>query len=196
MNADSSAVFPLSLSRAALVAIDLQNGIAAGHTVPHSPETVVGNARRLCDAFTAGGGFIVLVNVAYTDRGDLLKPPSDVPSYAALHDRTWSEIVPLLNAVPRTFRITKRQWGAFYGTELDLQLRRRGIDTLVLCGISTGIGVDTTARDAFQMGYRQVFAEDAMAAFTEEEHAFECGTIFPKIGHVRTTSEILSLIKA
>lgn len=119
-----------------------------------------------------------------------------MPSYAALHDRTWSEIVPLLNAVPHTFRITKRQWGAFYGTELDLQLRRRGIDTLVLCGISTGIGVDTTARDAFQLGYRQVFAEDAMAAFTEEEHAFECGTIFPKIGHVRTTSEILSLIKA
>lgn len=196
MKYEASPVFPLSLSRTALVAVDLQNGIAAGSTAPHSPETVIANTRRLCDAFTAGGGFIVLVNVAYTGEGDLLKPPSDVPSYAALHDPEWSAVVPALDSVPHTFRITKRQWGAFYGTELDLQLRRRGIDTIVLCGISTGIGVDTTARDAFQLGYRQVFAEDAMAAFTEKEHAFECTVIFPKIGHVRTTSEILSLIKA
>lgn len=196
MQDNSSSVFPLSLSRTALVVIDLQKGIAAGRTVPHSPATVIGNAQKLCSAFAERGGFTVLVNVAYTDQGDLLKPPSDVPSYAALHDPSWSDIVPALDAVPHTFRITKRQWGAFYGTELDLQLRRRHIDTLILCGISTGIGVGTTARDAFQLGYRQIFAEDAMSAFSENEHAFECGTIFPRIGYVRSTAEILSLIKA
>ena len=86
--------------------------------------------------------------------------------------------------------ITKRQWGAFYGTDLDLQLRRRGIDTIALCGISTGIGVDTTAREAFQHGYNQVFVEDAMTASTKEEHDYVCKYIFPRIGQIRTTEDV------
>jgi nicotinamidase-related amidase len=59
--------------------------------------------------------------------------------------------------------VTKRQWGAFYGTDLELQLRRRGIDTIILCGISTNIGVESTARNAWELGFNLVIAEDAVA---------------------------------
>ena len=89
---------------------------------------------------------------------------------------------------------TKRQWGAFYGTELDLQLRRRGIDTIVLCGVSTNIGVETTAREAYQRGYNQVFVKDGMAANSKDEHETTIKFIFPRIGLLRTTDEVLNLI--
>ncbi|MDN4074057.1 isochorismatase family protein [Fictibacillus sp. CENA-BCM004] len=82
--------------------------------------------------------------------------------------------------------------GAFFGTDLDLQLRRRGIDTIVLCGIATNIGVESTAREAFQFGYNQVFITDAMVSFSQEEHDASCRFIFPKIGKVRTTDEFLT----
>ena len=79
-----------------------------------------------------------------------------------IHDQTfsrpqpassdWAEFVSELTPTPSDVVITKRQWGAFYGTELDLQLRRRKIDTIVLCGISTDFGVESTARFAMSMG--------------------------------------------
>ena len=90
------------------------------------------------------------------------------------------------------FVITKHQWGAFHGTELDLQLKRRGMTTIILCGIATNIGVESTARFAFEYGYNQVFVEDAMAALSIEEHVFTVGKIFPRLGLVRKTKEILA----
>jgi nicotinamidase-related amidase len=61
-------------------------------------------------------------------------------------------------------QITKRQWGAFYGTELDLQLRRRGIRTIVLGGVATQIGVESTAREAYEHGYELINVRDATAS--------------------------------
>ena len=76
--------------------------------------------------------------------------------------------------------------GAFYGTDLDLPLRRRGIDTILLCGISTNVGVESTARaDTYERGYQQVFVEDACAVRAAEEHAFVFRTTFTRIGRVR-----------
>ena len=92
---------------------------------------------------------------------------------------------------PGDFVITKHQWGAFYGTELDLQLRRHGITSIVLCGIATNIGVESTARFAFEYGFNQIFVEDAMAAMSAEEHALTVAKIFPRIGLVKKTGEIL-----
>ena len=106
-----------------------------------------------------------------------------------------AEIVPELKGHPEDLVITKRQWGAFYGTELDLQLRRRGVHTIVLCGISTNIGVESTARDGYERGYHQVFVEDAMAARSQEEHAHTVTRIFPRIGRVRATLEVVLALR-
>jgi len=106
----------------------------------------------------------------------------------------WSQLVPEIGPRDGDILITKHQWGAFYGTELDLQLRRRGVRTIVLCGIATNFGVESTARDGWERGYAIVFAEDAMTGLAAEAHQFAISTIFPRLGRVRSTDQILSAI--
>jgi len=103
----------------------------------------------------------------------------------------FAELVPELERAPSDIVITKHQWGAFYGTELDLQLRRRGIKTLVLGGISTNFGVESTARDAYERGYDQIFVEDAMAGLSQGAHEFAIKTIFPRIGKIVSTEAVV-----
>jgi nicotinamidase-related amidase len=93
-------------------------------------------------------------------------------------------------AQPGDLRITKRQWGAFYGTELDLQLRRRGIKTIVLGGIATNIGVESTARQAWEHGYAMILVEDATSGMSAEMHEFAFKNIFPRISRVVKAGEI------
>lgn len=181
--------------RTALVTIDLQKGIVA-YATAHPASEIVANAARLAAAFRKAKLPVILVNVTYSpDRGDQLKPRADVaPSTAALAP-DFAELVPELDAQPGDIRITKRQWGAFYGTDLDLQLRRRGITGIVLAGISTSIGVESTARAAYEHAYNITFAGDAMTDTKEVSHLHSIGQIFPRIGQVRTTAEILAAIK-
>ena len=185
-------------AKTALVVIDLQRGIVAPPSAPHSSTDVVARAAQTAAALRKAGGTVVFVHVTPSADGkDGLKPITDAPVGAG--GRTlppdWAEIVPELAPQPSDVIITKRQWGAFYGTELDLQLRRRGVDTIVLCGISTNIGVESTARDAYERGYNQIFVEDAMAARDVEEHRHTVRSLFPRIGRVRTTEEVLAAIK-
>ena len=85
--------------------------------------------------------------------------------------------------------------GAFYGTDLDLQLRRRNLATIVICGIATEIGVESTARDAYEHGYEIVFASDAMTGISSESHAYSIERIFPRIGRVRSTEQIIAALR-
>lgn len=178
----------VDFQKTALVLIDLQKGIVS----MAGGQAVVSNAVRLVQLFRQKGGFLCFVNVAFHDGRDRLNPPTDNPAAApAKPAADWAEFVPELGVRPDDYVVTKRQWGAFFGTDLDLQLRRRGIDTIVLGGISTNIGVETTAREAFQYGYGQIFITDAMKATTPQEHDATCSTIFPRIGKVRTTAQFL-----
>ena len=177
--------------KTALVVIDLQNGIVNRHHSPYTGAQVVQNAGRLIDEFTEKGAFVVLVRVSTLDGKDMLKPITDLKLTMPELPKGWDDIVPELADFKNTYVITKRQLGAFYGTDLDLQLRRRGIDNIVLCGISTGFGVDTTAREAFQLGYNQIFVEDAMTANAKEEHDYVCKYIFPRMGRIRTSEEVI-----
>ena len=176
-----------------LVVIDLQKGITGFPTVPHGPELVIQRAATLAGAFRARGRPVFLVRVTPSPDGkDALQPIADNPWRRPTPPPDWADLVPALGPQPGDFVITKHQWGAFYGTELDLQFRRRGITTMVLCGIATNIGVESTARFAYEYGYHQIFAEDAMSALSVEEHALTVAKIFPRIGLVRTTAEILA----
>jgi len=176
-----------------LVVIDLQKGIVRRQMAPYTPEMVVKNAAAIAEAFRKNGMPVFLVRVAFAADGkDALSPICDAPRPAQTPPPDWAEIVPEMGPKPGDFVITKHQWGAFHGTELDLELRRRGMATIVLCGISTNIGVESTARFAFEYGYNQIFVEDAMSALSLEEHAFTVTKIFPRIGLVRKSGEILT----
>jgi nicotinamidase-related amidase len=187
----------IDASKTALVVIDLQRGIVGFPSAPHAAADVVARAARVADALRAAGGTVVLVHVTPSADGkDGLKPITDAPPQGrGPMPADWAEIVPELGPRPGDIVITKRQWGAFYGTELDLQFRRRGIDTIILCGISTTMGVESTARDAFERGYQQIFVEDAMAARGAEEHQNTVAVTFPRLGRVRSTEEVLAALK-
>ncbi|WP_438433668.1 isochorismatase family protein [Gorillibacterium sp. sgz500922] len=179
------------LSKTALIVIDLQKWLGA-HYAPHSAEQVVDRASTLVQAFRKAGSFVGLVRVSSKDFNDMPRPLLDQAPPAMNLKPGWDEIVPEIGVTDTDHIITKRQWGAFYGTDLDLQLRRRGITTIVLCGIASGIGVDTTAREAFAHGYQVVFAIDAMTGFSEAEHEHVRKVIFPRIGRIRSTEDILA----
>ncbi len=189
--------FTLDSQKTAFVSIDLQKGITSFSAAPNNATDVIMNAAKLADAFRKSGSPVVLVNVSSKDGKDMLAPVADQQGWrnAGKRPDDWAELVPELNRQESDMLITKRQWGAFYGTELDLQLRRRKIDTIVICGISTNIGVETTAREAYQHGYNIVIAADACTAMTLEEHEHSMKYIFPRIARVRTTEEILNAIR-
>lgn len=177
----------IDFKKTALVLIDLQKGLVG---VPGG-DKVVENAAKLVNLFHRQHGFIVFVNVDFHDGEDRLSPLTDRPALAMKMPEDWAVLDPRLDVGNTDYRLTKRQWGAFFGTDLDLQLRRRGIDTIVLCGISTNRGVESTAREAFQYGYNQYFIEDAMTAHTEEEHQVSVKLIFPYIGKVRSAGDFI-----
>ena len=175
----------------ALVLIDLQNGIVGRQTAPRSGAAVVEAAMALAERFRAARAPVVLVNVAFAaDLSDA--PPSavDEPMFGGggLPDG-WSELVPGL-ARPTDLRVTKRNWGAFHGTELDTILRRRGVTTIVLGGIATNFGVEGTAREAWQHGYDVVIAEDATTSVDAELHRMAVRRILPRVARVTTSSDI------
>ena len=186
----------LDPKQTALVLIDLQGGILGRQTAPHSAREVLAQSVRLAERFRSTGGLVVLVRVSFSpDGGDRLTPPTDDPPPPAAAPAGWDEISPALGRDPKDIVITKRQWGAFYGTQLDLQLRRRGIKTIVIGGIATNFGVESTARDAFELGYGLVFVEDAMAGLSAEAHSFAISTIFPRIGRVRSTEQVMNALR-
>jgi nicotinamidase-related amidase len=180
----------------ALVLIDLQHSNVARQLEPYSSDQVVRNSVRAAQALRAAGGTVVYVRV---DIAELLSLPADAPLRAPgspAPPPAASELVPEAGVQPGDFVVTKRQWGAFYGTELEQRLQRRGIRTLALTGIATNFGVESTARAAFDQGYELVFVEDAMSTFSADAHRFAVQGIFPRMGRVRSTDEFVAAVGA
>jgi len=181
----------------ALVLIDLQRGIAGGTTVPHAASLVVQNAARLAQACRDAGVLVIFVRVDVGPGGILFpRVNSDVPRPAFSTSADWSDLVPELGASERDVIVTKHQPNAFFATDLEIHLSRRGIRTIILGGISTNIGVESTARAAQERGYDQIFAEDAMAAREVDLHEFPVRRFFPTIGRVRSTADVVACLSA
>ena len=197
-NAAMTNATPLKLDAAttALVLIDLQQGILPYAKAPYDGAAVLAHAVPLAQAFRAQKSPVVLVKVGFSpDGGDQLKALVDAPNPPGAAPANWLADAPELPPQAGDIHILKRQWGAFHGTELDLQLRRRGIRTIVLAGIATSIGVESTARNAWELGYDIVFAEDATSGPDAGMHANSFEKVFPRIGRVRTTAEVLAALK-
>ena len=180
----------------ALVLIDLQQGIVGMPVEPHPAELVVANSARMAEAFRAAGAPVFTVRVAPSpDGGDALTTLVDVQRPPRTPTPGWADIVPEIRR-DSDLLITKKQWGAFYGTDLDLQLRRRRIDTVVLGGIATNMGVESTARAGHEHGYHVVLVEDAMSGLAADDHAFAVTRIFPRLGRVTDTQGVLAALAA
>ncbi|MEV5600920.1 isochorismatase family protein [Streptomyces sp. NPDC052299] len=172
----------------ALIVVDLQKGITALPTA-HPSAGVVANAATLADAFRAKGLPVVLVRVTGGAPGR-----TEGPARSGQPAADWAEIVPEMGPREGDIIVTKQQWGAFYGTDLDLQLRRRGVTQVVVAGIATSIGVESTARSAHEHGYHVTLATDAMTDMSGEAHDNSLQRIFPRLGETGTTDEIVKLL--
>lgn len=174
---------------AALVVIDLQKGIAGLPVQPHAASDVIARTAQLADAFRKKNLPVVLVNVAErapgrTDAKLNFTPPPD-----------WTELVPELRRQPSDYTVTKHQIGAFYGTALERILRRAGVTQVFFTGIATTMGVEASARTAFDHGYHVVIVEDAMSDLTAEGHKHAIEVTYPRIAEITTTAEALAKLK-
>jgi nicotinamidase-related amidase len=180
----------LDVKKTALVLIDLEHGIVGRELAPYSGKEVVEKARKLADAVRAKGGTVVFVHVLLNET---LRLPADSPMQQGSGPipAEASEIVPEAGVQNGDVIIAKRQWGAFYGTNLEQALDRKGIETIIMAGIATNMGVESTARAAYDAGFALIFAEDAMSTMSKEWHEFPIKNLFPRMGRVRSVAEIL-----
>jgi nicotinamidase-related amidase len=182
--------------KTALVLIDLQAGILANPLAPYDSETVVANGLTLARAVRTAGGVVVAVNVDFGPAREMFPPGAiDAPTPTAPPPADFAtlrpEVLDLADSV-----VTKRQWGAFHGTELDTLLRRRGIETVIVGGVATNFGVESTLREGWSLGYSMVAAEDASSTFSAAMQDFAMTLIFPRIARVRTVAQIVEALQA
>ncbi|WP_316767980.1 hydrolase [Streptomyces sasae] len=182
-------------ARTALVVIDLQQGIVAMPTQPYSGAEVVARTAELADAFRAQELPVVLVRVSFAaDFADAVPGRTERQARGLAFPEGWDVVVDELSGHDGDIHVTKHNWSAFHGTDLDVQLRRRGITQIVLTGVATSIGVESTARDAYAHGYHVTLATDAMADADPEAHRGSVERIFPRLGESGTTAEVLELL--
>jgi nicotinamidase-related amidase len=174
--------------RSAVIVVDLQKGIVGLPTV-HPMAEVIERACVLVEAFRAQGLPVVLVNVAGVAPGRT----EQAPRLAALPEG-FAELIPELKQQPGDVLVTKKTWGAFASTDLESQLRAKGVTQVVVAGVATGTGVESTARQAYELGFHVTLAVDAMTDMRAEAHAYSVASVFPRLGETGTVEEIVGLL--
>lgn len=181
--------------RTALIVVDLQAGIVR-LPAAHPIADVLAHARMLLDAFRAHALPVVLVKVAGDAPGRTEQPPRSAEALAAMFSEAAMAFVPELGQQESDIVVTKRSWGAFANTGLAAELRARGVSQVVVCGVATSIGVDATARQAYELGLNVTLAIDAMTAMQREAHDYSIQHVFPRLGETGTAQEIVALLGA
>jgi nicotinamidase-related amidase len=187
-----NATLNLDPKKTALMLIDLQNVVVSRDTKPHTAGEVIKRSRALAEAFRAKGAPVVYVRVLISEvlslpSDEAMSLSKDIPASA-------SEIAESAGMQSGDLLVTKRHWGAFAQTELEQQLRSRGIETIVLAGIATNFGVESTLRQGTGLGFAFVTIEDACSTFSPEMQEFAFKTIFPRLSYVRNTQQVLEAL--
>jgi nicotinamidase-related amidase len=176
--------------KTALIVIDLQKGIVTFPTV-HPIADVVKRAAALTEAFRKHGLPVVLVNVTggAPGRAEQSRALGDLPA-------GWADLIPELNQQPNDHLVTKKTWGAFTNTDLDAYLKGQGVTQLVMAGVATSVGVESTARFAHELGYNVTLATDAITDMSADAHDNSIIRMFPRLGETGTAQEIIALLDA
>jgi nicotinamidase-related amidase len=175
-------------SRTALIVIDLQKIVSSIPTA-YPIADVVMNASDLAAAYRHLALPVVLVNVVGMAPGRTEKRHS-----GGAFPPDWSELLPELKQQPQDRLVSKKTWGAFTGTDLEAYLKSTGVTQVVVCGVATSVGVESTARQAHELGFNVTLAVDAMTDISAEAHANSLERIFPQLGETGTAKEIVDLL--
>jgi nicotinamidase-related amidase len=177
--------------RTALIVVDLQNGVV-GIPAAHPTTDIVARSAELVRAFRAHDLPVVLVNATGGAPG---RTESTRAAGLARPDG-WADLVAELDAQPDDIYVSKQTWGAFHNTALHEELRRRGVTQVVVVGVATSAGVESTARAAHEHGYNVTLATDAMTDMSADAHENSVTRIFPRIGETGSAAEIIALLDA
>lgn len=175
--------------KTALLVIDLQKGIVAYPTM-HPIGDIVKQASTLAEAFRRHGLPVVLVIAAgrAPGRTEQARGHGELPA-------GFTDLLPELNRQPQDHTVTKRTPGAFTNTDLEVHLKKLGITQVVIVGVATSNGVESTARHAYELGFNVSLAVDAMTDMNPDAHINSITRIFPKLGETGTTREIIDFIE-
>ena len=188
---------PVDVEHAVLLVMDFQPGIVERVA---DAEALLDRVAGAIATARARGMAVGYVRVAFDDADYDAVPPTnkifarlaegrvnhlDSPA-TAVHDRLAPE--------PGDIVVRKTRVGAFSTTDLDEQLRKRGISTVVLAGISTSGVVLSTVRDAADRDYRIIVLADGCADFDAEVHDVLLGKVFPRQADVVTVAELDDLL--
>jgi nicotinamidase-related amidase len=175
--------------KSALLVVDLQKGIA-GLPAAHPMSGVIAGAVTLADAFRERGLPVVLINVdaVAPGRTEQARPNIQMPP-------GWTDLLPELKQQAGDHLVTKRTWGAFTGTDLEQYLKGQGVTQVVITGVATSAGVESTARHAHELGFNVALAVDAMTDRSLEVHDRSIQMIFPRVGETGTSHEIVDLLQ-
>jgi nicotinamidase-related amidase len=177
-------------AKPALLVVDLQKGIV-GLPTAHPMTDVVSHAARLADAFRSHDLPVVLINVdgGAPGRTEQSRRVSEFPA-------GWTDLVPALKSRHGDHLVTKRTWGAFTNTDLETYLKQSGVTQVVIAGVATSAGVESTARHAHELGFNVALAVDAMTDMSADAHHNSITRIFPRLGETGTTQQIIDLLDA
>ena len=203
----------IELQRTGLLFFDLLNGYyhEASAAAKQRKKPMVDNAVRLMKAarsaaipiyFAKGdhredeGTSVLLL----TDTDIPLRPwPGGVVTFvkpAALERTSGSEVIPELEAAPTDYYLPKHRWSAFHQTYLDLALRAAKIDTIIISGGSTDVGIAATVFAGRDMDYNMIVVRDACATNHDQRaHDILMDAVFPRMSRVRTTDQVLAMIE-
>jgi nicotinamidase-related amidase len=174
--------------KTALIIVDMQKGVTSMPTV-HPMDMIIANCSALAAAFRKCNLPVVLVNATGAAPG---RTEQQRPNVVRASD--WAELIPELNEQISDIRVTKQRWGAFHDTKLDAELKLREVTQVVIAGIATTAGVESTARAAHEHAYHVTFVIDAMTDMSLEAHDNSIQRIFPRLGETGTTKEIIDLL--
>lgn len=172
----------------ALIVVDLQQGIIGSRFI-HPIAEVINQTRSLIKVFRRNELPVVLVNVAggAPGRTEQTRPHQTLPE-------GWTDLIPELKPKPSDILVTKRTWGAFASTDLEARLKRKAVTQVVITGVATGTGVESTARQAYEQGFNVTLAIDAMTDLRAEAHIYSVTHVFPRLGETGTTEQIIDLL--
>ena len=175
--------------KTALIVIDLQQGLVAYPTVQPIAE-IAKRAAALADRFRHRQLPVVLVNVAGGPLGR-----TDQPRRLSHFPPGWTDLLLELNAQPNDIYITKHTPGAFTNTGLHDRFKQLNVTQVVIVGVSTSSGVESTARQAYELGFNVTLPIDAMSDMNADLHHNSTTRIFPKLGETGSTRQLLDLIE-
>ena len=191
-------------ARTALVVVDMQNYFCAEGFPAEAPmaRAIVPNINRLARALRAAGGTVVWIQTTKTGALEhwrnfqtrMLTPTRQQARLAGLDEASEGyKLFPALEPLASDLFVKKIKYSAFIAgsSDIDAQLKKRGIDTVLITGTVTSVCCESTARDAMMLDYRVSMISDGNAALTDEEHAATLNTFAMFFGDVATTDEAI-----